>query len=225
MTTTPIPGNGYVRRWVNTWVALGASVVAVICAYLLLISNSLAHIDNNLGVAQRAVSDSERNVKTLPDQLEAVNKNLTNISHAVGPLAGDAADIRASLVDIQQDSGTTGSSLERTAARLTTVSQTLQGTAATLDPVAARLSETSALLLTTLAGTGSIKANLQAIYGSSDQSGVRLLRRLVSSITTSIDGTRTNLADMLTLIDLINEDLHGVCTSAPVNVVHGRQAC
>lgn len=215
----------YVRRWVNTWVALGGAIVAVICAYLLIISNTLADIDDNLGVAQSAVSDSEGNVKTLPDQLQAVNQNLTEINDAVGPLPGRAAEIRNDLASIKEDSGTTSASLERTAVRLSTVSQSLKGTAATLEPVAARLRETSALLATTLSSTADIEKNLQAIYGSSDRAGVRRLRRQVNSITTSIGGTGTSLAAVLALIDLVNGHLYRVCTSVPVNLLHGRQAC
>lgn len=240
MTTTTIPTDDaeehrqlsdlrdredYVRRWVNTWVALGAGIVAVICAYLLIISNSLADIDDNMGVAQSAVTDSEGNVKTLPDQLHAVNQNLTDVSDAVDPLPGHAADIRTDLASIQQDSGTTSDSLDRTATRLTTVSKNLEGTSETLDPVAKRLNETSALLAATLASTGDIEKSLQAMYGSSDQTGIRRLGQEVNTITTSLDGTHTSLTDVLTLIDLVNGHLHGVCTSAPVNLLHGRQAC
>ncbi|MFI5626429.1 hypothetical protein ACIA03_23420 [Nocardioides sp. NPDC051685] len=240
MTTTTIPTDDaeehrqlsdlrdredYVRRWVNTWVALGAGIVAVICAYLLIISNSLADIDDNMGVAQRAVTDSEGNLTTLPGQLHALNQNLADVSDAVEPLPGHAADIRTDLASIQQDAGTTSGSLDRTATRLTTVSKNLKGTSGTLDPVAKRLNETSALLATTLASTGDIEKNLRAIYGSSDQTGTRRLGRQINAVTTSIDGTHASLTDVLTLIDLVNGHLYGVCTSAPINLLHGRQAC
>src|SRR4051812_14966725 len=73
----------YIRRWLNTWIALGVVVLLVVAAYLLFISNALVSINDNLAAASTAVAGAEGNTKTLPGQLRAVNQNLTQVQAAL----------------------------------------------------------------------------------------------------------------------------------------------
>lgn len=215
----------YVRRWVNTWVALGAGVVLVICAYLLVISNALAAVNSNLGVAQQAVADSAGNAKTLPGQLAAVNGNLRKIDSALAPLPEQAGRIQSSLRAIRSNADTTSTSLARTAPRLRSVADHLGVISSTLQPAASGLADTSTLLRQLLSSTGGIKADLIAVNGVSSSKGMRGLSSKVPAVANALAGTESDLGNVLSRLGSVNGHLKRVCTSAPINLLHGTQKC
>ena len=215
----------HVRRWVNTWAALGTIVVLVVISYLVFISSSLAKIDDDLAIAQNAVVDSEGNMKTLPGQLSAANSNLRQIDESLSRVPGYTARIRSNLAGVESTSGSTSSSLASAAPRLDTISEDLSTASSTLHPVASDLTETSTLLAQILAGTDNIDSDLATINGASANSGIRGLANGVQSISMSLRGAESELGDVIGRVDSINGHLRRVCTSTPINLLHGRQPC
>lgn len=215
----------YVRRWVNTWVALGAIVVLVVIGYLVFISSSLGKINNDLGIAQDAVVNSEGNMKTLPSQLSAVNSNLKQINTSLAHVPEYATQIRSNLKAVEATSGSTSTSLADASPQLDTVSDDLTKASSTLGPVASRLTTTSTLLTQILSGTSSIDTDLKAINGSSSQAGIRGLANGVESISSSLGGAEADLRNVLGRVQSINGHLYRVCKSAPINLLHGPQPC
>jgi hypothetical protein len=215
----------YVRRWVNTWVALGAIVVLVVIGYLVFISSSLAKINNDLGIAQDAVVDSEGNMKTLPNQLAVVNSNLKQINTSLAQVPEYATQIRSNLKAVEATSGSTSSSLADASPQLDTVASNLSKASSTLRPVASGLTTTSTLLAQILSGTSKIDSDLAAINGASSRVGIRGLANGVQSISGSLGGAESDLGNVLARVQSINGHLYRVCKSAPINLLHGRQPC
>lgn len=215
----------HVRRWVNTWAALGAIVVLVVIGYLVFISSALAKIDDDLGIAQDAVVDSEGNMETLPGQLSVVNSNLRQIDKSLSRVPGYAAEIRSNLDTVESTSGSTSSSLANAAPRLDTIAEDLSTASSTLRPVASGLTETSTLLAQILLGTDNIDSDLITISGASPRVGIRGLANGVQSISSSLRGAESELGDVVGRIGSINGHLLRVCKSAPINLLHGRQSC
>lgn len=215
----------HVRRWVNTWAALGTIVVLVVIGYLAFISSSLAKIDDDLGVAQAAVVNSEGNMKTLPGQLAVTNSNLKKIDASLSRAPEYAAQIRSNLAAVESTSGSTSTSLANAAPRLETVAEDLSTASSKLHPVASGLTETSALLAQILAGTDNIDSDLATINGASPRAGIRGLANGVQSISGSLRGAESELGDVVGRVESINGHLFRVCKSAPINLLHGRQPC
>lgn len=218
-------GQHYVRRWTNAWVALGALVVLVVCAYLLVISNSLASINNNLGIAQHAVADSAGNAKTLPGQLATINDNLRKAGSALAPLPAQVGQIQSSLGAIRSNADGISSSLADAAPRLHNVAGNLGTVSSTLQPAASALADTSTLLQHLLSATGGIGADLQAVNGTSPSEGLRGLGGKALAVANALRGTGADLGDVLGLVGSVNGHLGRVCTSLPINLLHGRQQC
>jgi hypothetical protein len=215
----------HVRRWVNTWAALGTIVVLVVIGYLVFISSALAKIDDDLGIAQDAVVDSEGNMKTLPGQLSVVNSNLRQIDKSLSRVPGYAAEIRSNLEAVESTSGSTSISLASAAPRLDTIAEDLSTASSTLRPVASGLTETSTLLAQILLGTDNIDSDLVTISGASPRAGIRGLANGVQSISSSLSGAESELGDVVGRVGSINGHLLRVCKSAPINLLHGRQPC
>ncbi|MFP5328019.1 MAG: hypothetical protein ACLGHT_11130 [Acidimicrobiia bacterium] len=111
----------YLRRWLIVWVGLLTVVTAVVVAFLIVITNTLASINSNLAVADRAVTGAGGDVKTLPDQVERVNASLGAIDPALQPVPAQADEIIAALSSINSKLRATDGSLKDTSAVLRTV--------------------------------------------------------------------------------------------------------
>jgi len=111
----------FLSRWLKVWVLLLTVVVLVVVVYLILITNSLAHINGNLATADRAVTGAGGNVVTLPNQVERINGALSQIDPALKPIPGQANEIIANLTSINSKLTSTDSSLKDTSSILVTV--------------------------------------------------------------------------------------------------------
>src|SRR4051794_1512263 len=156
----------YVRRLLNTWIALGCVVILVVVGYLFFISNALVSINDNLATTSVAVAGAEGNTKTLPGQLHAVNQNLAKVDAALRHIPAQTAAIEQGLRAVDTDLAPTERSLQFTASDLTDVSRDLRGTASALGSVSSGLVDTSRLLSMVLDSTGSIDTSLSTINTS-----------------------------------------------------------
>ncbi len=114
-------GSDFLKRWLVVWVVLLAVVTLVVVVFLVTITNSLASINGNLAVADRAVTGAGGDTKTLPDQVERINGSLGGIDPALKPIPGQADAIIASLVSIDGKLRRTDGSLRDTSGVLRTV--------------------------------------------------------------------------------------------------------
>lgn len=119
--TTSDAGSEFLKRWLVVWVVLLAVVTLVVVVFLVTITNSLASINGNLAVADRAVTGAGGDTKTLPAQVEQVNGSLGGIDPALKPIPGQADAIIASLVSIDGKLRRTDGSLRDTSGILKTV--------------------------------------------------------------------------------------------------------
>ena len=92
---------GFVSKWIKIWVVLLGVVTLVAVIYLIAIVRVLSSINGNLGVAQSAVVAVGGETKTLPRQVDSVNKSLGGIDEDVKPIQTNAQKIVASLQSIQ----------------------------------------------------------------------------------------------------------------------------
>jgi hypothetical protein len=223
--TSPAEDNtAYVRRWLNTWIALGSVVIAVVVAYLYFISNALVSINRDLATASAAVSDAEGNTRTLPGQLAAVNHNLATLDTALSGTRIQTANVRTSLTSIASNLTPTEVSLRSTATDLTHVSTNLRDTVSTLGGVSSDLADTSGLLLQVLHSTGSIETSLSAIDRSSN-GGISQITRGLRLVNGSLAGTRSQLGDVNSTLRAVNIELTNICEAKVINLLHGRQPC
>ncbi|MEJ7765673.1 MAG: hypothetical protein WKF86_09275, partial [Acidimicrobiales bacterium] len=136
----------FLGRWLKVWIALLVVVTLVVVVYLIAITNSLASINGNLGVADRAVTGAGGDTKSLPDQVQGINASLAAIDPALKPIPGQADEIIGALTSIDGKLATTDGSLKDT-------SSSLQGTSG-------QLVDTSGILQRVLGQAGSIRENL-----------------------------------------------------------------
>ncbi len=104
--------------WVRVWMVLLAVVTLVVAVYLLVITNSLADINGNLGTAVRAVQGTGENVASLPTQLGRLNEGLEGIDGATAPLRRKADEVAAYLGSIERSLTSTDRSLKGAASAL-----------------------------------------------------------------------------------------------------------
>jgi len=83
----------FLDRWLKVWITLLIVVTLVVVVYLVAITNSLASINGNLGVANNAVTGAGGDTKTLPDQVQGINASLAAIDPALKPIPGQADEI------------------------------------------------------------------------------------------------------------------------------------
>ncbi len=213
-----------VNLWLRTWVALGVIVVLTVVGYLIFISSSLAGINQHLQVASDAVTDVNGNTKTLPGQIETVNKNLTGINGSLESIPGQANDIRDNLASVSKHGTEINGSLTDTRGLLVGVASDLTASVPTLSRISSQLTNTSGLLGSILNSTSAIDTNLLMIKGNGP-GGVAKVNATVGSINAGLRPTRADLGDILSGLGTINGHLTGVCKSIPINLLHGKQPC
>ena len=122
----------FLSRWLRVWVILLSIVTLVVVGYLIVITDSLASINGNLGTAQRAVVGAGGNVVTLPSQVDRINAALGGIDPALEPIPGQADEIIAALASINSKLANTDASLKDTAGVLQTVLGTVDNVSGVL---------------------------------------------------------------------------------------------
>ena len=123
----------FLSRWLRVWVLLLTVVTLVVVVYLIIITNTLASINDNLFTAERAVTGAGGNTQTLPAQVDRINASLTAIDTTLKPIPGQADQIIAALTSIN--------------AKLTATDASLKDTSATLVVVLGQVNEISGLLV------------------------------------------------------------------------------
>jgi hypothetical protein len=214
----------FLRRWMSTWVILGAVIVAVTAGFLVLISNSLVGINHNLAVADRAVTGVAGHTETLPGQITDVNVALGEIDAALVDLPGDSRAIRTNLADIVASLRTIDSSLQASAPKLAATADDLVAADEALGPLAARLRDTSALLDAILASTGHIDASLVEIRGTGG-TGLAGVDRRIDAVNDILRSTAGDLGNILDALADVNGHLGSICRNPAVNTLHGVQQC
>jgi len=111
----------FLKKWLAVWVALLVIVTLVVVVFLVTITNSLASINENLAVADDAVSGIGGDVTTLPDEVDEVNASLGGIDPNLKPIPGQADAIIASLRSIDSKLSSVDNSLVDSSGRLRTV--------------------------------------------------------------------------------------------------------
>jgi cell division protein FtsL len=156
----------FLSRWLKVWVILLTVVTLVVVGYLIVITNSLASINGNLGTAERAVVGAGQDVVTLPNQVDRINGALSGIDPALKPIPGQADQIIASLTSINSKLTNTDASLK----------------------------DTSAILVTALGTANNISGLLIDANEPADRLGVQNIHRRVAAIN-GVGGPRQGTAN------------------------------
>jgi uncharacterized phage infection (PIP) family protein YhgE len=212
-----------VDLWLRTWILLGVVVALVVIAYLILISNSLAGINAHLGSAANSVSNVYGSAKTLPDQIQTVNQNLTAIDNSLKSIPADAEKIRANLTSVKDHGVAINTSLTSSNSQLAAVASDLSSSVPLLNTTASKLVDTSGLLRSILKSTSAIDTNLVAAKGNGP-AGVLRINSTVESINGGLQPSLSDLNSILAGLGSINGHLTGVCNSAAVSalrLLHG----
>lgn len=213
-----------VDLWLRTWIALALVVAITVVGYLVFISSALAGINTHLQAARAAVVDVNGNTKTLPDQISAVNTNLTSIDKALKAIPSQASAIRDNLTSVKAHGIAIDSSLSDTSVQLASVAGDLADSAPTLNHITSLLTDTSHLLGAILQSTSLIGRNLQTLQGAGS-SGVGRTNATVASIVHALKPTRSYLGDILSGLRSVDTHLYDVCRSLAINLLHGTQPC
>ncbi|HEY3603320.1 MAG TPA: hypothetical protein VGL04_01515 [Sporichthyaceae bacterium] len=213
----------YLRRWLRTWVVLGAVVVLTAAAFLAVIGDRLAAVNDDLAVTDRAVSTVSGGPKTLPEQIAAVNASLDRVNAALTSLPNRSKDIAANLATMKADLAAVDAALRSADPQLVAGAGNLQTADTTLGPLKVNLARTSTLLAAVLGSTGGIADNLAAL--DSKSTGVRAFRARIRAINEVLAASRSDLGDILTQLNTVNGHLTNVCHAPVVNLAHGIQPC
>lgn len=234
----------YFDRWLKTWVILLGAVILVVVVYLIVITNSLASINKNLGVASASVTGAGGNVLTLPDQIQRANGNLTGIDGALKPIDGNAGQIIAALTSIRGEltsvdgslKSTNGSlmdtngsltdtdgslkdtngSLGNTDGSLKDTDGSLKNTNGSLGNTSGSLVNTSGTLSSVLRLAGGIRTTLVDADDPPDAFGVQNISERVRFANGVLAPARADTANIVGGLGNVNGNLTGICNSAAV---------
>ncbi len=205
----------YVSRLTSVWVVLLAVVVIVVVFYLIFITNSLASINGNLGVASNAVTGAGGHVKTLPDQIQTVNGSLTSIDSALKPISGQAGDIITALTSVNSNLMAVDGSLKDTSGSLTSTSSSLVNTSSVLQQVLGTAGNINSTL-----NSANLPAGNCAAACATNQLGVQNIFQRVAIANTGLSAARGDTSKVASgLVPGINSQLHGICTGSLVKLV------
>ena len=207
----------FLDRWLKVWIALLVVVTLVVVVYLIAITNSLASINGNLGVANRAVTGAGGDTKTLPDQVQGINASLAAIDPALKPIPGQADQIISALTDIDNKLATTDGSLKDT-------SSSLQGTSG-------QLVDTASILSRVLGQAGTIRDNLfqadqpngpcEATACASNKLGVQNIHQRVAIANNVLTPAEADARNILAGLAQVNANLLAICSTGTVGVLPG----
>jgi ABC-type transporter Mla subunit MlaD len=196
----------FLRRWLIVWVALLTVVTAVVVAFLVAITNTLASINSNLAAADTAVTGAGGDVKSLPDQVDRVNASLGGIDPALKPIPQQADAIIAALSSIDSKLKSTDGSLK----------------------------DTSGVLRTVLGQAGDIRTVLVDADDPADKLGVQHIHRRVAFANgtgdtgwlganpNSLTAAKADTANIIAGLTDVNKHLASICNS---RAVQGPKAC
>ncbi len=204
----------FLNRWLKVWIALLVVVTLVVVVYLIAITNSLASINGNLGVADRAVTGAGGDTKTLPDQVQGINASLAAIDPALKPIPGQADQIIGALTDIDGKLATTDGSLKDT-------SSSLMGTSG-------QLVDTSGILQRVLGQAGSIRDNLfqadqpngpcQQDSCDGSKLGVQNIHQRVAIANNRLVPAEADARNILAGLAQVNQNLFSICSTGTLNL-------
>jgi len=199
----------FLDRWLKVWIALLVVVVLVVVVYLIAITNSLASINGNLAVANRAVTGAGGDTKTLPDQVQGINASLAAIDPALQPIPGQADAIIGQLSEIDGKLATTDASLKDTSGSLTGTS--------------GQLVETAGILERVLGQAGAIRGNLAAADQplgpcepnscSPQKLGVQNIHQRVAIANNILTPAEADARSILAGLGQVNANLFSICST------------
>jgi len=198
----------FLDRWLKVWIALLVVVTLVVVVYLIAITNSLASINGNLGVANRAVTGAGGDTKTLPDQVQGINGSLAAIDPALKPIPGQADQIIGALTEIDNKLATTDGSLKDT-------SSSLQGTSS-------QLVDTASILTRVLGNANTIRDTLfqadqangpcEATACSPNKLGVQNIHQRVAIANNILTPAEADARAILAGLGQVNTNLLQICS-------------
>ena len=204
----------FLDRWLKVWIALLVVVTLVVVVYLIAITNSLASINGNLGVADRAVTGAGGDTKTLPDQVQGINASLAAIDPALKPIPGQADEIIAALTSIDGKLATTDASLKDT-------SSSLQGTSG-------QLVDTSGILTRVMGQAGTIRENLfqadqpngpcEPTSCAPTKLGVQNIHQRVAIANNILTPAEADARAILAGLGQVNANLVSICSTGALNI-------
>lgn len=220
-------GTAFFSRWLKVWIALLTVVTLVVVVYLVAITNSLADINGNLGVADEAVSGAGGDTVTLPQQVASINESLGAIDPALQPIPGQADAIIGALTSIDGRLAETDGSLIDTSASLQATSGQLVDTSGILQSVLGQAGDIRNTLALAdrpngdCAGTGTPGQAAAGAACGADQLGVQNIHQRVAianSVLVPVDNDTTSIVAGL---DVVNANLLGICNNAAVALLGG----
>ena len=215
------PKTTYFDRWLKTWVILLALVIAVVVVYLVVITNSLASINKNLGVASSSVTGAGGNVLTLPDQIQRANENLTGIDTALKPIDAEADLIIQALSSIRGGLDSIDGSLKNTSGSLVNTDASLVNTGGSLVDTTGSLNNTSDTLGSILRLASGIRLQLVEADDPPDRLGVQNIHRRVAVANDVLAPARVDTSNILRNLVSVNDSLQKICQSRALQTTGG----
>lgn len=189
---------GFVSKWIKIWVVLLAVVTLVAVIYLVAIVRVLSSINGNLSVAQDAVVSVGGETKTLPRQVDSVNRSLGGIDEDVKPIQTNAQKIVGSLQSIQ--------------GKLVNVDRSLADTSGVLRSVLSGASDARGTLVAGQSlGSGGTNLIWRQVGGSPGSLGGD------ATVNVQLDDIRGDTRTALGSLGQTNKSLIGICTSATLS--------
>jgi methyl-accepting chemotaxis protein len=152
-------------RW--TWIfgTILILVVVVVIGFLSGITSALNSIDKALGTTDATLTDVGGDADPLPDYIQKINGNLTDIDKALKPIPGQGVAILNSLTSINASTGRVNAALGNTSSSLLSTSSSLVDTTGTLGTISGSLTDTSGSLTGTTGRLVTIRGTLRSISG------------------------------------------------------------
>lgn len=198
----------FLDRWLKVWVTLLIVVTLVVVVYLIAITESLASINGNLGVADRNVTGAGGDTKTLPGQVEGINASLAAIDPALQPIPGQADAIIGQLSEIDGKLATTDGSLKDTSASLTGTSGQLVETAGILERVLSQAGTIRGTLAQADRNAGDCGATC-----SPNQLGVQNIHQRVAIANGILTPAEADARAILAGLGQVNANLLSICST------------
>jgi hypothetical protein len=189
---------GFVSKWIKIWVVLLAVVTLVAVVYLIAIVRVLSSINGNLAVAQDAVVSVGGDTKTLPRQVDSVNRSLGGIDEDVKPIQTNAQKIVASLQSIQ--------------GKLVNIDRSLVDSSGVLRTVLSGATDTRTTLEQGQAlGSGGTNLIWRQVGGSPGSLGGD------ATVNVQLDDIRGDTRNAISSLQSTNRSLIGICNSATLS--------
>lgn len=207
----------FLDRWLKVWIALLVVVTLVVVVYLIAITNSLASINGNLGVADNAVTGAGGDTKTLPDQVQGINASLAAIDPALKPIPGQADEIIKALTEIDGKLGVTDASLKDTSSSLTGTSGQLVDTAGILTRVTGQTGTIRDILAAADKNAGDCEANAC----NPAKLGVQNIHQRVAIANNILTPAEADARSILAGLAQVNANLLSICGTGTLSLIAG----